>query len=96
VPVHLDDTADPEYLIGQVFGWIQFEKPVQVVRNPNLVRLVFGSALTTGAVGLQRCQFCPNLWIVVLLIQAPDHRDRLVTWMGNSEVFDIDLYNKLT
>lgn len=95
VPVDLDDTAHPEYLVGRVLGRVQFEKPVQVVRNPNFVSLVFGSAPATGAVRLQRSQFRPNLWVVVLLIQTPDHRDRLVTRMGDREIFDFDLYNTL-
>lgn len=92
VPVDLDDTAHPEYFVGRVLGRVQLEEPVQVVGHPDLVRLVLGPAATTGAVRLQPREFGPHVRVVVLLVQAPDHRDRLVAGMRAGEVFYFHLY----
>lgn len=92
VPVNLDDTADPEYLFSRPLGWVQFEKPVQIIGYPDFVRFVLGPAAAARAVRHQRIEFGPDVRVVLLLVQAPNHRDRLITGMRNREILDLYLY----
>lgn len=91
VPVHLDDPADPEDLVGRELGRVQSEEPAQVVDYPDPVRLVLGPAAAPGAVRLQISEFGPHFRVVLFLVQAPDYRDRLITRVGNREIFDLNL-----
>lgn len=92
VPVHLDDTAHPQYLVGRPLVRVQFEIPVQVIGYPDFVRLVLGPAAAAGAMRLQTIEFGPDVRVVLLLVQAPDHRNRLITGMRDREIVDLCLH----
>lgn len=94
VPVDLHDPAHPEYLFDRPLFRVQFVEPAQVVRNPYTVCLVLGPAAATGAVRFQLGQLGPDVRVVLLLVQAPDHRDRLIAGMWDREVLDFHLYSR--
>lgn len=93
VPVDLHDPAHSKYLFDRPLFRVQFVEPAQVVRNPYAIRLVLGPAAATGAVRFQLGQLGPDVRVVVLLVQAPDHCDRLITGMWDRKVLDFHLYS---